>query len=122
MFETKKVPQAEAERQERFAAAVRQELINRPRSCYIETYGCQMNVRDSEIAAGQLLSMGFTAAPSLEEADLVLFNPDTVLDGATFENPFGEPTGISHVFVGGRLAVKDGVSTGAAAGKVLRKG
>lgn len=56
------------------------------------------------------------------DADLVLFNPDTVLDGATFENPFGEPTGISHVFVGGRLAVKDGVSTGAAAGKVLRKG
>lgn len=82
MFETKKVPQAEAERQERFAAAVRQELINRPRSCYIETYGCQMNVRDSEIAAGQLLSMGFTAAPSLEEADLVLFNTCCVRDHA----------------------------------------
>ncbi|GAB1427613.1 hypothetical protein MASR2M17_10400 [Aminivibrio sp.] len=37
------------------------------------------------------------------------------------ENPFGEPRNF-HVFVGGRLAVKDGVSTGAAAGKVLRKG
>ncbi len=55
------------------------------------------------------------------DADLVLFNPDTVIDGATFENPFGEPRGISHVFVGGRLAVKDGVYTGTAAGKVLRK-
>lgn len=55
------------------------------------------------------------------DADLVIFDPETVVDGATFENPFGEPKGISHVFVAGRLAMKDGEYTGAAAGKVLRK-
>ena len=55
------------------------------------------------------------------DADLVLFNPDTVRDGATFEDPFGEPEGISHVFVAGKLAVKNGVFTGATAGKVLRR-
>jgi N-acyl-D-amino-acid deacylase len=56
------------------------------------------------------------------DADLVLFDPDEILDGATFENPFGEPVGISHVFVGGSLAVKNGESTGLTAGKVLRNG
>ena len=55
------------------------------------------------------------------DADLVLFNPDTVRDGATFEDPFGEPEGISHVFVAGKLAVKRGVFTGTTAGKVLRR-
>jgi N-acyl-D-amino-acid deacylase len=55
------------------------------------------------------------------DADLVLFNPDTVRDGATFEDPFGEPEGISSVFVAGKLAVKRGVFTGATAGKVLRR-
>ncbi len=51
------------------------------------------------------------------DADLVLFNPDTVRDGATFEDPFGEPEGISSVFVAGKVAVKNGVFTGATAGK-----
>jgi len=55
------------------------------------------------------------------DADLVLFDPETVIDGATFEDPFGSPKGISHVFVSGRLAVHNGEYTGAAAGKVLRK-
>jgi len=55
------------------------------------------------------------------DADLVIFDPETVVDGATYEDPFGEPKGISHVFVSGRLAVHNGEYTGAAAGKVLRK-
>ncbi|MBL3540383.1 hypothetical protein [Aminivibrio sp.] len=55
------------------------------------------------------------------DAVLVLFNPDTVRDGAAFEDPFGEPEGISHVFVAGKLAVKNGVFTGTTAGKVLRR-
>lgn len=54
------------------------------------------------------------------DADLVLFNPDTILDGATFENPFGDPRGISHVFMRGCLAVKNGEYAGVAEGKVLR--
>ncbi len=54
------------------------------------------------------------------DTDLVLFNPDTILDGATFENPFGDPRGISHVFMRGCLAVKNGEYAGVAEGKVLR--
>lgn len=41
---------------------------------FITTYGCQMNVHDSEVLAGLLESMGYTKASSLEEADLILFN------------------------------------------------
>ena len=67
----------------------------------------------------QLQGKGFIKAGM--DADMVLFDPDIVRDGATFEDPFGDPVGISRVFVGGRLAVKDGSFTGAAAGKVLRK-
>lgn len=45
---------------------------------FIITFGCQMNVHDSEIIAGLLESMGHTPASSLEDADIVLINTCTV--------------------------------------------
>lgn len=53
-------------------------------------------------------------------ADLVVFDPDRVRDQATFTAPGRGPVGISHVVVGGRLAVEDGQDTGVRAGRVLR--
>ena len=55
------------------------------------------------------------------DADLVIFDPDTVMDGATYDDPFKEPIGISHVLVNGQLAIKDGESTGNTSGIVIRK-
>jgi N-acyl-D-amino-acid deacylase len=55
-------------------------------------------------------------------ADLVIFDPHTVIDRATFENPHQYPTGISHVFVNGEPVVRDGKHTGARPGRVLRRG
>jgi N-acyl-D-amino-acid deacylase len=52
-------------------------------------------------------------------ADLVLFDPLTVADRATFENPRQYPLGISHVVVNGQLVVDDGAATGALAGRAL---
>jgi N-acyl-D-amino-acid deacylase len=52
-------------------------------------------------------------------ADLVLFNPDTVIDRSTFEKPFELPTGIEKVFVNGQLTWDSGKSTGAKPGAVL---
>jgi len=52
-------------------------------------------------------------------ADLVVFDPETVADTATFEAPHSYPEGISHVVVNGRLAVRDGRPTGAMAGQVV---
>jgi len=54
-------------------------------------------------------------------ADLVIFDPVTVRDKATFEEPYQFPMGIKYVLVNGELAVDDGVQTNARAGRVLRK-
>jgi dihydroorotase/N-acyl-D-amino-acid deacylase len=53
-------------------------------------------------------------------ADLVVFDPATVADRATFEAPHQYPVGIPHVFVGGVAVVRDGRVTGARPGVVLR--
>ncbi|WP_116049396.1 N-acyl-D-amino-acid deacylase family protein [Amycolatopsis palatopharyngis] len=53
-------------------------------------------------------------------ADLVLFDPDTVADTATFAEPRRQPVGISHVWVNGVTAIDDGRPTGALAGHALR--
>ena len=49
-------------------------------------------------------------------ADLVVFDPATVEDVATYAEPTRHPVGIDHVVVNGRLAVRDGVETGVAPG------
>lgn len=41
---------------------------------YIHTYGCQMNIHDSEKIAGILRDMGYDECNSPEEADVVVFN------------------------------------------------
>lgn len=45
-------------------------------------------------------------------ADLVLFDPETVIDRATFEDPLLPPDGVRSVFVNGRLVVENGRLTG----------
>jgi N-acyl-D-aspartate/D-glutamate deacylase len=54
-------------------------------------------------------------------ADLVVFDPDTVADDATYLEPARYPWGIDHVVVNGRVAVLNGVETGARAGRLLRR-
>ena len=53
-------------------------------------------------------------------ADLVVFDPATVLDRATHEEPEQPPAGLPHVLVNGVFAVRDSQYTGARAGQVLR--
>jgi N-acyl-D-aspartate/D-glutamate deacylase len=54
------------------------------------------------------------------KADLVVFNPATITDKATFEKPHQYAEGVSHVLVNGVLVVDDGRVTGARPGRVLR--
>ncbi|RMI38432.1 D-aminoacylase [Streptomyces triticirhizae] len=54
-------------------------------------------------------------------ADLVLFDPETVSDTATFERPRQLPRGIPYVLVGGVPAIDDGRPTGALPGRALRR-
>ena len=51
-------------------------------SVYIKTYGCQMNERDSEAVAAQLVTKGYTLAASEHVADVVLLNTCSVRDNA----------------------------------------
>ena len=58
---------------------------------YIETYGCQMNLADSELMGGVLAQNGYESAASLEEADVVLINTCAVRERAE-ERVFGRLT------------------------------
>ncbi len=49
---------------------------------FIETYGCQMNVADSEVVASVMQMAGYTACDSIEEADAVFMNTCSVRDNA----------------------------------------
>jgi N-acyl-D-amino-acid deacylase len=52
-------------------------------------------------------------------ADLVIFDPRTVADQATYDDPHRYPVGIDHVLVNGRFVIKDGQHTGSLPGRVL---
>jgi N-acyl-D-aspartate/D-glutamate deacylase len=54
-------------------------------------------------------------------ADVVVFDPATVIDHATFEAPMRSSVGIRHVLVNGRFAMRDGAVTGERAGVPLRR-
>jgi len=54
------------------------------------------------------------------DADLVLFDPKTILDRGTYEEPMLQPAGIPWVLVNGQVAVEDGRFRGASSGRVLR--
>jgi dihydroorotase/N-acyl-D-amino-acid deacylase len=53
-------------------------------------------------------------------ADVVVFDPETIADRATYEKPHQLPVGIQFVIVNGSVVMKDGVHTGAKPGKALR--
>ncbi|HDJ24290.1 MAG TPA: D-aminoacylase [Candidatus Aminicenantes bacterium] len=55
------------------------------------------------------------------QADVVVFNPETVIDRATWTNPHQFPQGIIHVFVNGMKVIEEEKHTGRLPGYVLRK-
>jgi len=49
---------------------------------FLETFGCQMNVLDSELVQGQLAALGYTFGDDRSVADVVLFNTCSVREQA----------------------------------------
>src|SRR3954462_11490878 len=58
-------------------------------SVFIKTYGCQMNERDSEQVASQLVAKGYALAASEATADVILLNTCSVRDAAE-QKAFGK--------------------------------
>ncbi|MBI3476029.1 MAG: tRNA (N6-isopentenyl adenosine(37)-C2)-methylthiotransferase MiaB [Acidobacteria bacterium] len=55
---------------------------NVDKTFYLETFGCQMNVHDSEKVIGTLQQQGYRQVPTVEEAGLVLYNTCSIRDKA----------------------------------------
>ncbi len=78
------VPCTEPQRQFYYIDAARRivESAGRTLTYWVETFGCQMNARDSEKLRGILEEIGYVQAASQETADLVLYNTCTVRENA----------------------------------------
>jgi N-acyl-D-aspartate/D-glutamate deacylase len=72
-----------------------------------------MNAAKISVRDRGLIGEGF-------RADVTLFDPETVIDRATFEDPHQYPTGIPYVIVNGVLVLDDGQHTGELPGTVIR--
>ena len=56
--------------------------VGSDKTFYLETFGCQMNVHDSEKVVGTLISQGYRQVPTVEEAELILYNTCSIRDKA----------------------------------------
>ena len=63
-------------------ALITEEKNGNSKLLFIESYGCQMNLNDSEIVASILADEGFNTTPHLEDADLVLVNTCSIREKA----------------------------------------
>ena len=96
---------------------------------YLGYYVRQRNLMPLEEAIRRSTSMaaakmGIPERGSIEVgqfADIVVFDPETVIDKATFTNPHQYPEGIDTVIVNGRLVIHEGEHTGRTPGHILRK-
>ncbi|MBN1140820.1 MAG: tRNA (N6-isopentenyl adenosine(37)-C2)-methylthiotransferase MiaB [Deltaproteobacteria bacterium] len=83
---------------------------------YLETFGCQMNVVDSEQIAALLADLGFCAASSAEEADLIILNTCSIREKAERKvvghlwrfKPLKEANPELVIAVGGCVAQQEG--------------
>ncbi len=81
--ERKIVPPEEVAHQKEIMRAVKSILADEPpKKCFVETYGCQQNVNDSEILLGMMTEMGFVKTDVKEEADLIVYNTCAVRENA----------------------------------------
>ena len=84
---------------------------------FLRTYGCQMNVHDSEAIRSYLETLGFTSVETLEEADLVILNTCAIRENA-HDKVFGFLGRCKHlkkekpeliIALGGCMAQEEGV-------------
>ena len=65
-----------------FTHSIRPIIDPAQKKVYIETYGCQMNVNDSEVILSILQKVGYCLTENIDEADLILANTCSIRDNA----------------------------------------
>ncbi len=91
---------------------------------FCREYGFPLEKMINRITLVPCNRFGFTDRGVIQKgkfADLVLFDPETICDTATYECPRCAPTGVVLVVVNGKIAVRDGKVTGIFAGRWLRR-
>lgn len=78
-----------------------------------------------KMTGGSAKALGLADRGVLREgdhADVTVFDPETIAERATYEDPHQYPVGISTVIVNGTVVIDGGEHTGALPGRVLRRG
>lgn len=88
----------EQEKQNNITKKIKEKLENDGKNhfAFIETYGCQQNVNDSEILAGMLQKMGYSLTNDKNAADFILYNTCAVRENAELK-VFGNLGALKHI-------------------------
>jgi N-acyl-D-aspartate/D-glutamate deacylase/predicted ester cyclase len=76
--------------------------------------------RMTAVAANEIMAYDRGRLAAGLAADIVLFDPNTIRDRATFSQPDAVSEGMKYVIVNGQIVIEDGKFTGATPGRVLR--
>lgn len=94
----KNVSPEEIERQKSIIHSVHEAIrrSNKIKRAFVETYGCQQNVSDSEMLIGMIKEMGYEMTDNREEADLIIYNTCAVRENAELK-VFGNLGALKHL-------------------------
>ena len=96
MREKKVIAPKEISRQKDIMSYVRSLNEGKCLKAFVETYGCQQNVSDSETIMGMLVEMGYTPTDSKEEADFIIYNTCAVRENAELK-VYGNLGALKHL-------------------------
>ena len=86
----------EALRQKNIIKSINSLVSGKGKKAFVETYGCQQNVNDSEILSGMIKEMGYEIASEKEDADLIIYNTCAVRENAELK-VFGNLGALKHL-------------------------
>ncbi len=92
--------------------------VREDKALTLETAICKMTSKPAAVLGFQ--GRGVLKAGNF--ADVVIFNPDTIIDKGTFVDPVQYPAGIEYVMINGIIAVENGQQNKLLPGKVIRRG
>ncbi len=96
MKQTRIIAPQEINRQKKIMEYVASLNKGLEKKAFIETYGCQQNVSDSEIISGMLVSMGYTITDNKETADFIIYNTCAVRENAELK-VYGNLGALKHL-------------------------